>query len=114
MLRILKSAWARCTAGELRSMPPWWTHGIARLVCRVILTILRLLRCGVTRVDLSKSAVTCVCCNGRCIAPGFGECARNGGILRFRTGKNSCPKKHGKLRTSRELSGTVNYDLRLC
>src|SRR5678816_2766391 len=110
MLRILKSVWARCTAGESPSTLPSWTHGIAPSACRVILTILRLLPCGVTQVGLSKSSVTCVCCNGQCIAPGFGECAPNGGILRSRTGKNSCRKKHGNLRTSRELSGTVNYD----
>src|SRR5436189_1475573 len=110
MLRILKSVSARCTAGESPSTLPWWTHGIARLACQVILTILRLLRCGVTRARLSKFLVTCVCCNGQCIAPGFGECAPNGGILRSRTGKNFCRKKHGNLRTSREPSGPVNYD----
>src|SRR6266576_122478 len=113
MLRILKSASARCTAGELPSTLPWWTHGIAPLACPVILTILRLLRCGVTQVRLSKSLVTCVCCNGQCIAPGFGECAPNGGILRSRTGKNFYRKKHGNPRTSREPSGPASYDRRL-
>ena len=42
MLRILKSARARCTAGELRSTPPWLIHGIAQLACRATLTISRL------------------------------------------------------------------------
>src|SRR5215208_2588515 len=113
MLRILKSASARCTAGESRSTLPWWTHGIDPLACRVILTILRLLRCGVTQVPLSKSSVTCVSCNGQCIALGSGECAPNGGILQSRTGRNSCRMRHGNLRTCRELSGPVNYDRRL-
>src|SRR5262245_39805590 len=113
MLRILKSASAPSTAGESPSMQPWWIHGIGQLACQVTLTILRLLQCGVTPAALSKSSVTVVYCNGRCIKPVFGECAPNGGILRSRTGKNICQKKQGSPRTSRELSGTVNYDRRL-
>src|SRR5262249_60550538 len=113
MLRILKSVSARCTAGESRSTPRWWTRGIGQLACRLILTISRLLRCGVTRARPSKSSVTCVCCNGQCIAPVFGECAPNGGHLRSRTGKNSCQKTHGNPCTSRELSGPVSCDRRI-
>src|SRR4029077_2500346 len=97
-------------AGESPWTLPWWIHGIAPLACQVILTILHLLPCGVTQVHLSKSSVTCACCNGRCIRPGFGECAPNGGILRSPTGKNICRKKHGTPRTSRELSGAASYD----
>src|SRR5215475_5657428 len=113
LLPTLKLAWALCTAGELRSMPPLWTRGIVPSPCQAILMILRRLRCGVTLVHLSKCLVICVCCNGQCIALGFGECVPNGGILPLRTGKNICRKRHGSPHTCRELSGTVNYDGRL-
>src|SRR6266481_3006821 len=72
--------------------------------------ILRLLPCGVTWVLLTKSSVTCVCCNTQCIAQVFGECALNGGTSRSPTGGNTCRKKHGTPRASVEPSGTANYD----
>src|SRR5438093_2204894 len=113
MLPIQKSVSDHCTAWASPSTLHWLIHGVATCGCPVTSTISRPLLCGATWVAPLKSADTCVCCTTRCLRRAFADCARNGGISRSRTGKNSCRLKNRRVpRKSQELAGKAGCDQR--